>query len=163
MDAKGCLDALGSLSDDEGLESEEEEGEEEEEEEEEEGEEEGENDAGGTSGELQEHGLRNDEADMQQQNQKTVSFHFTVFGEANCGGVIWKLNFYKGVCMCGERGGGCMSVWGEGRRVCVCVGRGKEGVCMCGEREGGCVYVWGEGRRVYVCVGQREREREKEW
>ena len=56
------MDALGSLSDDEGLESEEEE--------EEEGED---DDAGGTSGELQEHGLKNDEADMQQQNQKTVS------------------------------------------------------------------------------------------
>ena len=55
------MDALGSLSDDEGLESEEEE------------EEEGEDDAGGTSGELQEHGLKNDEADMQQQNQKAVS------------------------------------------------------------------------------------------
>ena len=66
------MDALGSLSDDEGLESEEEE--EEEEGEEEEGEEEeGEEDAGGTSGELQERGLKNDEADMQQQNQKTVS------------------------------------------------------------------------------------------
>ena len=61
------MDALGSLSDDEGLESEEEEEEEEGEEEE------GEEDAGGTSGELQEHGLKNDEADMQQQNQKTVS------------------------------------------------------------------------------------------
>ena len=57
------MDALGSLSDDEGLESEEEEEEEEE----------GEDDAGGMSGELQEHGLKNDEADRQQQNQKTVS------------------------------------------------------------------------------------------
>ena len=71
MDVKGCLDALGSLSDDEGEESEEEQ-----EEEEEVGEEE--EDAGSRSGELQEHGLKIEEADAQQQNQKTVS-HSTVF------------------------------------------------------------------------------------
>ena len=59
------MDALGSLSDDEGLESEEEEEEEEEKK--------GEDDTGGMSGELQEHGLKNNEADRQQQNQKTVS------------------------------------------------------------------------------------------